>query len=120
MWSGGSQAAQKIPIGRWRRWLLPSDIRKYRYSLAAFELSIRDVLAAARASTGVRGAGFVESATERITLQTQGQALTAGELGEVTLAHHNGVTARMKDVALVADGPEPKSETRPSMVSRAS
>src|SRR6266702_7982900 len=47
--------------------------------LAAFDLSITDVLAAARASTGVRGAGFVESATERITLQTQGQALTADE-----------------------------------------
>src|SRR5258708_7225996 len=76
--------------------------------LAAFDLSIGDVLAAARASTGVRGAGFVESATERITLQTQGQALTAGELGEVTLAHHNGVTVRMKDVAVVPDGPGPK------------
>ena len=52
--------------------------------LAAFDLSITDVLAAARASTGVRGAGFVESASERIVLQTQGQALTAAELGEVT------------------------------------
>ncbi len=76
--------------------------------LAAFDLSITDVLAAARASTGVRGAGFVESATQRIVLQTQGQALTAAELGEVTLGRHDGVTVRMKDVARVADGAEPK------------
>ncbi|MGD0497046.1 MAG: efflux RND transporter permease subunit [Bryobacteraceae bacterium] len=76
--------------------------------LAAFDLSITDVLAAARASTGIRGAGFVESATQRIVLQTQGQTLTAAELGEVTLAHHDGVTVRLKDVARVADGAEPK------------
>ncbi|HMD70749.1 MAG TPA: efflux RND transporter permease subunit, partial [Bryobacteraceae bacterium] len=76
--------------------------------LAAFGLSITDVLAAARASTGIRGAGFVESATQRIVLQTQGQALTAAELGEVALAHNNGVTVRMKDAARVADGAEPK------------
>ncbi|HEV2447287.1 MAG TPA: efflux RND transporter permease subunit, partial [Candidatus Sulfopaludibacter sp.] len=76
--------------------------------LAAFDLSITDVLAAARASTGVRGAGFVENAAQRIRLQTQGQSLTAAELGEVPLAAHNGVTVRMNDVATVTDGPEPK------------
>jgi CzcA family heavy metal efflux pump len=76
--------------------------------LAAFDLSIVDVLAAARASTGVRGAGFVENAAERIMLQTQGQSLTAAELGEVPLTAHNGVTVRLKDVATVKEGPEPK------------
>lgn len=76
--------------------------------LAAFDLSITDVLAAARASTGVRGAGFVENAAERIMLQTQGQSLTAAELGEAPLIAHNGVTVRMRDVATVKDGPEPK------------
>ncbi len=76
--------------------------------LAAFDLSITDVLATARASTGVRGAGFVENAAERIMLQTQGQSLTAAELGEAPLIAHNGVTVRMRDVATVKDGPEPK------------
>jgi Cu/Ag efflux pump CusA len=76
--------------------------------LTAFDLSINDVLSAARLSTGVRGAGFIESAAQRIVLQTQGQALTSAELGEVPLAHHNGITVRMKDVAHVVDGPEPK------------
>jgi CzcA family heavy metal efflux pump len=76
--------------------------------LAAYDLSISDVLSAARASTGVRGAGFVENAAQRIVLQTQGQALTTADLSEVTLAHHNGITVRLKDVARVEDAPEPK------------
>jgi CzcA family heavy metal efflux pump len=76
--------------------------------LAAFAVSISDVLAAARASTGVRGAGFVENASQRIVLQTQGQALRAPDLGEATLANHNGATVRLKDVARVEDAPEPK------------
>jgi Cu/Ag efflux pump CusA len=76
--------------------------------LAGFDLSITDVLTAARASTGVRGAGFVENAAERIMLQTHGQSLTSAELGEVPLTAHNGLTVRIKDVATVKDGPEPK------------
>lgn len=76
--------------------------------LIAFGLSINDVLSAARSSTGIRGAGFVENATQRIVLQTEGQALTSGELGEVALAHRNGITVRMKDVARVEEAPEPK------------
>lgn len=76
--------------------------------LAAFDLSIHEVLSAARVSTGVRGAGFVENATQRIVLQTQGQTLKASELGEVPLAHHTGITVRIRDVARVVDAPEPK------------
>lgn len=76
--------------------------------LTAYDLSINDVLSAARASTGVRGAGFVENATQRIVLQTEGQSLTSGELGDVPLALHNGITVRMRDVAQVKDAPEPK------------
>ena len=76
--------------------------------LAAYGTSINEVLAAARASTGVRGAGFVETPAQRIVLQTQGQALTPAELGEVMLAHQGGRSVRLKDVARVADAPEPK------------
>jgi CzcA family heavy metal efflux pump len=77
--------------------------------LAAFDLSIDDVLSAARASTSVRGAGFVENETQRIVLQTEGQALTPAELGEVPLTHHNGTTVRLRDVARVVNAPEPKA-----------
>jgi CzcA family heavy metal efflux pump len=75
--------------------------------LAAFDLTINNVLDAARAATGVRGAGFVENDTQRIVLETQGQAHTAEDLGEAAVSHHNGVTVRLKDVARVEDAPAP-------------
>jgi len=76
--------------------------------LAAYNLAVADVLGAARLSTGVMGAGYLETSNQRITLQTEGQALTAEQLGEVVLAHTNGANVRLKDVARVVDGAEPK------------
>ncbi len=76
--------------------------------LLAYDLALSDVLAAARVSTGVMGAGFVETRNQRITLQTEGQALTPEILGEVVIAHTNGFSVRLKDVARVVEGAEPK------------
>jgi CzcA family heavy metal efflux pump len=76
--------------------------------LLAYDLSLSDVLAAARVSTGVIGAGFVETSNQRITLQTEGHALTPEILGEVVVTQTNGFSVRLKDVARVAEGPEPK------------
>src|SRR5436190_547251 len=76
--------------------------------LLAYDLSLADVLSAARVSTGVMGAGFVETANQRITIQTEGQSLTPEILGEVVVAHTNGLSVRLKDVAHVVEGAEPK------------
>jgi CzcA family heavy metal efflux pump len=76
--------------------------------LLAHDLALSDVLAAARVSTGVMGAGFIETRNQRITLQTEGQALTPEILGEVVVAHTNGFSVRLKDVARVVEGGEPK------------
>jgi CzcA family heavy metal efflux pump len=76
--------------------------------LTAHDLALSDVLAAARVSTGVMGAGFIETRNQRITLQTEGQALTPEILGEVVVAHTNGSSVRLKDVAHVVEGGEPK------------
>src|SRR5512137_1733226 len=76
--------------------------------LLAYNLSLNDVLAAARVATGVMGAGFVETRNQRITLQTEGQALTPEVLGEVVVVHTNGLSVRLKDVARVVEGAEPK------------
>lgn len=76
--------------------------------LIAYNLSIAEVLAAARKSTGVRGAGFIENENQRITLHTKGQSLSPEALGEVVLAYHDGFSVRLKDVASVTEGPEPK------------
>lgn len=76
--------------------------------LIAYGLSIDEVLAAARKSTGVRGAGFIENQNQRIVLRTKGQFFSPEALGEVVLAHHDGFSVRLKDVAGVTEGPEPK------------
>ncbi|HZM01788.1 MAG TPA: efflux RND transporter permease subunit [Candidatus Saccharimonadales bacterium] len=84
------------------------QIQVHPERLLAYGLSLSDVLAAARASTAVMGAGFVENANQRIVIQTEGQALTPEVLGETVVAHHDGQSVRLKDVALVQDGSEPK------------
>src|SRR2546422_2737940 len=76
--------------------------------LVHYGLALEDVLAAARQSTAVRGAGFVDNANQRIVLRTEGQSLTPRQLGAVVLAHHDGLSVRLQDVAKVVGGPEPK------------
>ena len=76
--------------------------------LIAYDVSVDDVLAAARNATGIRGAGFIENENQRITLRTKGQSLTPDSLGAAVLAHHNGFSVRLKDVAFVAEGAQPK------------
>jgi CzcA family heavy metal efflux pump len=78
--------------------------------LTAYDLSLTDVLNAARVSTGVMGAGFIETENQRVTIQTEGQSLTPELLGQVVIvgAATNGTPVRLKDVATVREGPEPK------------
>ncbi len=76
--------------------------------LISYGLSISEVLAAAKVSTGVMGAGFVENSNQRIIIQTEGQLLTPELLGQVVITYKDGQSVRLKDVALVKEGPEPK------------
>src|SRR5215813_6626217 len=75
--------------------------------LVQHELSVEDVMAAARQATGVRGAGFLETANQRIVLETEGQSLTAAQLARAVLIHHNGANVTLGDVARVVDAPAP-------------
>ena len=76
--------------------------------LLALGVSVQDVTSTAAAATGVRGAGFVETPAQRIVLQTEGQSLTAEQLGEVVISQHDGHSIRLKDVADVILGGEIK------------
>ncbi len=57
----------------WRARRSSTQILVHPDRLIRFGLGIDDVLAAARRATGVRGAGFVSTPNQRITLQTEGQ-----------------------------------------------
>ncbi len=75
--------------------------------LIKFNLSLEDVLAAARRATGVLGAGFIENANQRIVLRTEGQTLTSAQLAATVLRHVDGGNVTLGDVAQVVDAPEP-------------
>ena len=75
--------------------------------LQAYGVSIDEVLAAARRSTGVRGAGFVDTPNQRVVLRSEGQRITPEQLGRVVLLHQNGLSVRLQDVAQVVEAPEP-------------
>jgi CzcA family heavy metal efflux pump len=75
--------------------------------LVQYGVGVEEVFAAARKATGVRGGGFVETANQRIVLQTEGQSLTAAQLARTVLLHHNGGNVTLGDVARVADAPAP-------------
>ncbi|HUC86584.1 MAG TPA: efflux RND transporter permease subunit [Candidatus Acidoferrales bacterium] len=97
-------AATKVFGGEVRQ--LQIQLRPDR--LLALDVSVQDVSAAASAATGVRGAGFVETPAQRLVLQTEGQSLTADELGGVIVEQRDGRSIRLKDVARVIEGGEPK------------
>ncbi|HTG45448.1 MAG TPA: efflux RND transporter permease subunit [Verrucomicrobiae bacterium] len=82
--------------------------------LVLFNLSLANVVASVRAATGIRAAGFIETAQQRITVQSLGQTLTTEELGEMIIAQPAGSNAvagaslRLRDIARVIEGAEPK------------
>ncbi|MCX4174768.1 MULTISPECIES: efflux RND transporter permease subunit [Paraburkholderia] len=75
--------------------------------LMRYGMSIQDVIAAARTSTGVRGAGFIESANQRIAINTDGQIRTPDAMAGVVLRWSSGAAVRLGDVATLTWGSAP-------------
>ena len=75
--------------------------------LTALGVAFADVVAAAQSATGVRGAGFVETPTERVLLTTVSAARTPQEIAEVVVTQREGANVRLGDVAKVVYAPEP-------------
>ena len=97
-------AAVKVFGGEVRQ--LQIQIRPDR--LLALGISVQDVASAAGAATGVRGAGFIETAAQRLVLQTEGQSLTTAQLGGIVVTQRDGRSIRLQDVANIVEGGEPK------------
>ena len=83
------------------------QIQVHPDKLAALGLSLSDVLTAARSATGIRGAGFIETAAQRITLQSSGQPDTAAQLASTLIlpATDGGPGVRLSDVATLLEAP---------------
>ena len=91
--------------GEVRQW----QIRVHPDLLVAHRLTLAEVLAASRLASGVRGAGFIETPNQRIVLQTDSQTLTPAALGNIVVSTSaGGGSVRLRDVATVTEGAEPK------------
>ena len=88
--------------------VLEWQIQVHPEQLMARGLTLEEVLAAARLASGVRGAGFIETKNERVVLQTEAPAVTAEMLGNIVVAAGAGAPVRLRDIATVSPGAEPK------------
>nr|MDA8174786.1 efflux RND transporter permease subunit [Nitrospiraceae bacterium] len=76
--------------------------------LIKYNLSLEDVMRAAKKATALEGAGFIDGANQRITIRSQGQALTTQEIAGTVLVHKEGANVTIGDVAHVAEAPAPQ------------
>jgi len=92
------------------------DIKQFQIQpridrLKLYNLSMDDLLAAARKATGVRGAGFIDTPNQHIIIQTEGQSLNAEQLARSALVAGRDSGAAMNltiaDVARVTEAPAP-------------
>ncbi len=83
------------------------EVQTRQEKLLQYGLSVDDITAAARRATGVRGAGFISTPTQRIVLQSQGQSLTAQALGRAVVRHEPGGNVTLDQVANVTVAAKP-------------
>ena len=83
------------------------QIQVHPDELIRYNLTLNDVLTAARRSTGVRGAGFVDTKNQRIVFQTEGQSLKPDDIARTVLLSRGAASVTLGNVADVVDAPEP-------------
>ncbi|MDE2370465.1 MAG: efflux RND transporter permease subunit [Burkholderiales bacterium] len=89
--------------GQRRQWQVQVDPQR----LFDHGLTMDEVLAAARQASGVRSAGFIEGANQRLALRTEGQLRAAADLARIPVAWRGGLPIRLGDVARVSEGVAP-------------
>jgi len=93
--------------------LFGGEVRQFQVQLdpeylAARNLTLTQVLEAARQASAIRGAGFIENDRQRLNLRVEGQVKSAAELGETAIASVDGTPVRLKDIGHVTEAAEPK------------
>jgi len=74
--------------------------------LAAYDVSMSEVIVALDRNNANVGAGYIERYGEQYLVRVQGQAASREDLGAILVANHNGVPVRIADVADVIMGEE--------------
>jgi CzcA family heavy metal efflux pump len=73
--------------------------------LRLYGVGVGEVAEAARQATGVRGAGVLDNANQRITVRAEGQAVTPAALAQAAVRERNGSVLRLADLGRVVEAP---------------
>ncbi|HEX4181861.1 MAG TPA: efflux RND transporter permease subunit [Caulobacteraceae bacterium] len=84
------------------------EVRARPADLSDSDLGFLDILKAVRRATSVAGAGFIDTAGQRVLIEPRGQALTVDEVGAGQIQTAGGAPVRIADVADVVEGPSPE------------
>ena len=86
-----------------RQWQIQVDQAKLRQA----NLSLADIVSAARNATGMMGTGFVKTPNQHIIIQADAEPDTIADLGSLVVAYRDGQAIRLSDVARVVEGAAP-------------
>src|SRR5690348_14280730 len=76
--------------------------------LAANELSLDDVVIAARRATATVGSGYVETSAQRIVIRAKPSGQTVDDLADAIVTTRAGLPVHLRDVATIEDAAEPR------------
>ena len=76
--------------------------------LLKYNLTVSDVINAARQGTVIRGAGFIEDKNQRLVISAEGQAASPEQMAVIPIVLSDGSRLLLKDIADVQWGYEPK------------
>jgi CzcA family heavy metal efflux pump len=76
--------------------------------LRAYGIGIAEAVEAAAQATGVRGAGVIERANQRLTVRAEGQVASPALLGRTAVREHEGGVLRLEDLGRVVEAGEPR------------
>lgn len=90
------------------------DVKQYQVlvdplRLQRFNLTLDEVVTAARGATGFGGAGFVETSNQRLPIRQRTEIRTPDDLAAVPVSYQDGVSLTLGRVADVRLGPELKA-----------
>jgi len=75
--------------------------------LQRFNLSLDDIIIAAQQAGQIQGAGFIENANQRFTLQITGQPATPAKLAKLIVKRDQGRNISLGEVCKIVYAPEP-------------
>ena len=79
----------------------PARLRRYGVGIA-------EAAEAAARATGLRGAGVIDQANQRLTVQAEGQVTGPDALAATVVREHDGVALRLGDLGRVVEGAAPR------------